>query len=125
MLTKIALVYCVIEFVRMGFRIVSAIEIEAFSQVQPWIFWSVNILGIVAILSYGLRRTFFPRIIWLVILVSYIGIRVYELVPYGLVPTDTALSGILLVGLHYAYLVVPSVLCLSCLSFSRHAYKAS
>ena len=46
----------------------------------------------------------------------------YELFPYGLVPADTSLYLMLLVGLKYVYLVIPSLLCLCYFGLNRNAY---
>ena len=93
-----------------------------FIKVQPWISWGLNILGIVAVFAYGLRGNIFPKAFWLMVLISYISIRIYELFPYGLVPADTSLDLMLLVGLKYVYLVIPSLLCLCYFCLNRNAY---
>ena len=107
----------------MGFLFVEGVEAGVFNQVRPWISWTGNILGISAVLCYGLGRTLFPKIVWILVLIFYVGIRSYELYPFGLVPMDTDLHLIVIISLRYAYFVIPSILCFYYFCFNNGAYK--
>jgi hypothetical protein len=122
-LRKIAIIYCVLELLSMGFLFVEGVETGVFNQVRSWISWTGNILGISAVLCYGLGRTLFPKIVWILVLIFYVGIRIYELYPFGLVPVDTDLHLIVIISLRYAYFVIPSILCLYYFCFNNDAYK--
>ena len=123
MLRKLAIVYCVLELLRMSFLFVEWIEFGGFNQILPWISWAGNILGITAVFSYGLGRTVFPKTVWLFILIFYVSLRSYELYPHGLIPMDTDLYLAVIISLRYAYFVVPSILCLYYFCFNNDAYK--
>ena len=107
----------------MGFLFIEGIEARIFNQFQPWASWAGNILGISAVLCYGLGRTLFPKIVWILVLIFYVGIRTYELYPYGLVPMDTDIHLTVIIILKYAYFVIPSFLCLYYFCFNNDAYK--
>ncbi len=123
MLRKIAIVYCVLELLSMGFLFVEGVEAGVFNQVRPWMSWAGNILGISAVLCYGLGRALFPKIVWVLVMIFYVSIRTYELYPFGLVPMDTDLYLIVIISLRYAYFVIPSILCLYYFCFNNYAYK--
>ncbi len=124
MLRKVAIIYFVIEFISFGFLLVEDIEVMDLNNIQPWGTWLANILGYLAIISYGLGRTLFPQKLWLFIMMFYIGIRCYELYPFGLVPVDTDLYLSVIISLRYAYFVAPSILCLYYFCFNKDVYKS-
>ncbi len=109
----------------MSFLFVDAVEFGDFTYIKSWLSWSANTFGLIAICSYGIGRILFARVVWLFILLFYICVRIYELIPYGLVPADTDLYVALLICIKYTYLVAPSFLCLFYLWFFHNTDKAS
>jgi hypothetical protein len=122
-LRKIALLYCAIEIIKMSFLLVEGVEIGVFNQIKPWLFWTVNILAILAVFSYGLNRKVLPKSIWLIILIFYLAMRAYEVYPFGLVPMETNLYLSVFIYLGYLYPVVPSILCLFYFCIDRDTYE--
>lgn len=119
MLRKLALVYVFISFLSYGYGLVRAIELGAFYSVMPWFSWSINLVGIFSVYSYSANRKFLSNNAWAFLFFAFVSLRIYELVPRGLLVSNVPLHVNMAIALKYAWYVVPSILCLGYLSLRR------
>ena len=124
MLRRLALLYAVVEILRSAYRFYGALELDVFASTAAWIAWPVNLLGLTAVLLYGLGRSFSHRSFWVTVLVLFAALRIYELIPHGLGLDGTSLPRDAIISARYAYLVLPSLLALWYLGFRYNAPRA-
>lgn len=124
MLRKLALLYVVIATFGYGYWIVVAVQNGVFSAARPWIIWSLNIAGLIAVYAYASRRKLMHEYAWRAFLVAYVALRIIELTPNGLFVSGAPLQSNLGIAVQYAFYVVPSVMCLAFLSFGHREDNA-
>lgn len=117
MLKKLATFYLIIEVLHTGFRLFRAIEMNAFQETSFWVAWPIHLLSLVAVLGFLLKRQFFNSAYWKIILICFISLRIYELVPHGLYPEEVTGIFIFVISVQYLWLVVPPAMATWYLSF--------
>lgn len=118
MLKKIAIVYLMIQSVYFSYKIYGALGNQLWQELMFWVGWSINILGLFAVAGFAFNRQVFQPLYWELILIVYVGLRVYELVPNGLFIYEWSLMQNTLIGAQYLWLVLPSILAMLYLAFA-------
>jgi hypothetical protein len=118
MLRKFAIVYLVIQSVYFSYTFYRAIGYNAWLEPMFWANWPINLLGLLAVASFAFKKKILMPMYWQAVLIIYIGLRIYELVPKGLFVKEWSMQHNLLIGAQYLWLVLPSILAMLYLSFS-------
>ena len=118
MLRKIAIVYLVIHSICISYSLYREIDYKAWFEPMFWINGPINLLGLLAVAGFAFKKQILMPMYWQAVLVIYIGLRIYELVPNGLFVKEWSMQHNLLIGGQYLWLVLPSILAISYLSLS-------
>jgi len=117
MLKKLAIIYVIIAIVNYSIILYSGLNNEMLKNLTFWVSWPINIAGVMAVLGFALNRIFISSMFWKVILAGYIGIRIYELIKNGLFLQLAPLQQNIILGLNYAFLVVPPLVAIWYLAY--------
>jgi len=124
MLKKLAIIYVVIALINFSTIIYDGVISEAWKNIIFWLSWSLNLLGVLAILGFSLSRTFLNPMYWKVTLVCYISLRMYELLKNGLFVETAPLQQNIMIGLNYTLLVIPSLMAIWYLAYFFNSEKS-